>query len=206
MKKLLLSSFGCQTLDLVEELLPRPATMLKAIFIPTAADPYEDKSFVDVDLRKLEEMGFKVTVVDLKEHQGDDLDRKLTQADLVLVAGGNTFYLLDQMRKSGFDILIKKHIERGLIYVGSSAGSAVCCPTIEAAKRFDDPAAAPDLTDFSGLNLYDKILIPHVQKEKYAERIRQTKAEMEEKGFEVVTLTDSEAIVVNGDESRVVKI
>lgn len=204
MKKLFLASFASVSLDLITELLPKPAAALKAAFIPTAGDPYSDKGFVDVDRQKLVEMGFSVIDIDLKEVDESALETQLADIDLVLIAGGNTFYLLDKVRKSGFDKVLPKMLERGLIYVGSSAGSILCCPTIEGAKRFDDPADAPDLTDYSGLNLFDKVIIPHAHKEKYAERIKQTTAEMNEQGLEVITLTDDQAVIVTDEGSKVV--
>lgn len=204
MKKLFLASFASVTLDLVAELLPKPASELKAAFIPTAGDPYGDKGFVYVDREKLVEMGFNVIDIDLKDIDEPTLEAKLTGIDLVLVAGGNTFYLLDKVKKSGFDKVIKKMLDKGLIYVGSSAGSILCCPTIEGARRFDDPNDAPDLTDYSGLNLFDKVIIPHAHKEKYAERIKQTTTEMNERGLEVITLTDDQAVIVTDEGSKIV--
>lgn len=206
MKKLFLASFASVTLDFIRELLPKPAFELKAAFIPTAGDPYSDKGFVEVDREKLVKMGFDVIDVDLKKIDETALEAKLADIDLVLVAGGNTFYLLDKVRKSGFDRVIQKMLDRGLIYVGSSAGSILCCPTIEGAKRFDNPSDASDLTDYRGLNLFDKIIIPHAHKEKYAERIKQTTTEMDDQGFEVVTLTDNQAIILNGEESKIVEL
>ena len=206
MKKLFLSSFASVTLDLVTELLPKPPSELKAAFIPTAGDPYSDKGFVYVDREKLVEMGFNVTDIDLKKTDESALEAKLAGVDLVLVAGGNTYYLLDKVRKSGFDKVIKKMLDRGLVYVGSSAGSILCCPTIEGAKRFDDPNDAPGLTDYSGLNLFGKVIIPHAHKEKYAKRIKQTTAEMNEQGLEVITLTDDQAMIVTDDGSKLVEL
>jgi len=206
MKKLFLASFASVSLDLITKLLPKPATELKAAFIPTAGDPYSDKGFVYVDREKLVEMGFDVTDIDLKETDEATLETKLADVDLVLVAGGNTFYLLDKVRKSGFDKILPKMLERGLIYVGSSAGSILCCPTIEGAKRFDNPADASDLTDYRGLNLFNKVIIPHAHKEKYAERIKQTTTEMNEQGLEVITLTDDQAVIVTDEGSNVVDL
>ncbi len=206
MKKLFLASFASVSLDLIQPLLPKPATELKAVFIPTAGDPYDDKSFVYVDKDKLVEMGFEVVDIDLKKTQGSDLENALNDVDVILVAGGNTFYLLDQAKKSGFDVLVKKLVEKGVVYIGSSAGSILCCPTIEGAKRFDSPTDAPDLKDYTGLNLFNKILIPHAHKEKYAERIQQTTEEMKTKGLEIITLTDNQAIIVNDDDFSVVSL
>lgn len=199
MKKLLLTSSASATLDMVKSLLPKPASELKAAFIPTASNlcSESDMGFVYADRAKLVAMGFDVIDIDLKEIGRQTLEEKLANIDLVLVDGGNTFYLLDQARKSGFDEIIKKRIEQGLIYVGSSAGSILCCPTIEGAKRFDDPRVAPDLDDYAGLNLFSKIIIPHAQREKYADRIMQTTTEMNKQGLEVVALADDQAIIVN---------
>lgn len=206
MKKLFLASFASVSLDLVEELLPKPASELKAAFVPTAGDLYEGKEFVHVDRKKLEAMGFSVRDIDLKGKQLVDLDEELKDIDLVLVAGGNTFYLLDQIKKSGFDQLLPSLLDNGVVYVGSSAGSIVCCPTIEGAIKFDDPKDAPDLVNYEGLNLYKEVIIPHVQKEKYRERIKETTQEMTQKGFEVTTLTDNEAVLINDDEVKRVTI
>lgn len=206
MKKLFLASFASVSLDLVEELLPKPASELKAAFVPTAGDLYEGKEFVYVDRKKLESMGFSVRDIDLKGKQLIDLEQEFKDIDLVLVAGGNTFYLLDHIRKSGFDQLLPRLLNDGVIYVGSSAGSIVCCPTIEGAKKFDDSNDAPDLGNYEGLNLCNEVIIPHAQKEKYAERIRETIQEMTQKGFEVETLTDNEAVLINEDEAKVVSI
>ena len=206
MKKLFLASFASVTLDLVRELLPKPASQLKAAFIPTAGDPYSDKGFVYVDRDKLVQMGFNVIDIDLAEIDEPTLETKLTDIDLVLVAGGNTFYLLDKVRKSGFDKVIQRMLDRGIIYVGSSAGSILCCPTVEGAKRFDDPSDAPDLTNYNGLNLFEKVIIPHAHKEKYAERIKQTTLEMNEQGLEVIPLTDTQAIIVSDQGTKIVDL
>ena len=206
MKKIFLASFASVTLDLIKDLLPKDKPQLKAAFIPTAGDPYDDKGFVYVDRDKLVELGFDVIDIDLKEASEESLEQQLAGIDLVLVAGGNTFYLLEKVKKSGFDKVIKKLVDNGVIYVGSSAGSILCCPTIEGAKRFDDPNDAPELTDYAGLNFYDKVIIPHAHKERYAERIVQTTEEMTQKGLEVVTLTDDQAILITDEGSRVVEL
>lgn len=199
MKKIFLASFASVSLDLIRDMLPKLPNQLKAAFIPTAGDLYEDKGFVYVDRDALTGMGMSVIDVDLKITMGKELENVLSNVDVILVAGGNTFYLLDQVKKSGFDVIVKKLIDKGVIYIGSSAGSILCCPTIEGAKRFDSPTDAPDLTDYSGLDLVDFIVIPHAHKEKYKERIQQTTEEMQAKGYSVKTLTDDQAISIDGD-------
>lgn len=206
MKKLFLASFAHVTIDLARDLFPKPWDQLRIAFIPTAADPYEDKGFVDIDREALVSRGCTVVDVDLKEIQGEQLEKALSDVDAIFVAGGNTFYLLEWVCRSGFDSLIKKLIDMGVVYIGSSAGSAICCPTIEIANRFDNPAIAPSLHNFDGLNLIDFLLIPHVQKEKYKQRVDEATKEWTEKGFSVLHLTDNQAIIVNGDSLKVLEV
>ncbi len=206
MKKLLLSSFAAHTIQLVERLLPKPASELRAAYIPTAGDLYENKDFISLDRAALEALGMEVLDIDLKSVCGAELAAVLDTVDVVLVAGGNTFYLLDWVRRSGFDTCIKKRIAEGLVYIGSSAGSILCCPTIAGALRFDPPEAAPQLVEYSGLGCVDFVIIPHAQKEKYAQRIAETTAELEEKGRQVMCLRDDQAVIVEGDSWEVVTV
>lgn len=206
MKKLFLASFASVSLDLIRDMLPKPADQLKAAFIPTAGNIYENKDFVYADRDALIKMGMSVIEVDLKTTTGAELEKALSNIDVLLVAGGNTFYLLDQVKKSGFDVLVKQLVEKGVIYIGSSAGSILCCPTIVGATRFDDPKDAPDLSDYTGLSLVDFILIPHAHKGKYKTRIQQTTEEMVNLGYKVITLTDNQAISVERDSYKILEL
>jgi dipeptidase E len=85
----------------------------------------------------------------------------LDQTDVVFVAGGNTFFLLQEMRKGGFAELIHDYIHKGMIYIGSSAGSVVAGPTVRLVNGLDDPTDAPELQDFAGLGLIDIAILPH---------------------------------------------
>jgi dipeptidase E len=67
------------------------------------------------------------------------------------VGGGNTFKLLRDFRKSGFDkLLLKFHKAGGHIY-GGSAGAIILGKTIATAKHADKNEV--ELTNLKGLNL-----------------------------------------------------
>jgi dipeptidase E len=202
MKKLFLTSHAVYTLPLLNQLTTKDPKNSTVAFIATAADPYKNKEFVDVDRQAMQNLGYTIKEIDLKECQHERLEDALSNVDIIFVAGGNTYYLLDWAKKSGFYSLVKKLVERGIIYIGSSAGSVVCCPTIDIARRFDPPEAAPDLTDYKGFDLVDFLLLPHVQKEKYRDRIKQTVLEWEDKGYLVKQLTDAQVIIVEGETVR----
>lgn len=205
MKKLFLASFAVFTLPHLRRLLSRPPEELSVAFIPTAADPYSDQAFVEKDRQAFRDMGFSLTNIDLKNYTEDTLRTTLVPFDVICVAGGNTYYLLDKVRKSGFDTVAQEMIDRGVVYVGSSAGSVLAGPTIDIARRFDPPEIVPELTDYSGLNLVDFLILPHFGKEKYLDRMQQALEEWQNKGYAVQTLSDNQVVIVDGDTTTVVE-
>ncbi len=170
----------------------------KAIFIPTAGDPYDNKDFVEADKIALEKYGFDVVEMDVKNKNEEEIRKTIDGAGVVLVAGGDTFYLMEKLKESGADKVIKEFIEKNGAYIGSSAGSIVCCPTIEGAEEFDDPSLAPKLDNFDGMGVFKDVIIPHAHKEKYFERIKKATGKLELKEYKVYPLTDDDVLFFDG--------
>ena len=118
---ILASSFNTVVGELQEKsLLPKTASVA---FIPTAGDPYPERPWIDADRKALVELGYNVTDIDLKGVTAESLEKELSSHDIIFVAGGNTTYLVQQSYISGFDDVIRGFLERGKLYIGSSAGS-----------------------------------------------------------------------------------
>jgi dipeptidase E len=75
--------------------------------------------------------------------------KALAQADAVFVGGGNTFRLVDALQRSGLLAAIRKAVQGGMPYVGSSAGTNVAAPTIRTTN--DMPIVQPRRFDAIGL-------------------------------------------------------
>lgn len=175
----------------------------KAIFIPIAGDPYDIKDFVEADRIALEKYGLDIVEMDIKNKNEEEIRKAIVGAGIVLVAGGDTFYLMEKLKESRADKIIKEFVERGGIYIGSSAGSIICCPTIEGAEDFDDPNLAPKLENFDGLGIFKDVIIPHTHKEKYFERVKKTTARLESKGYKVYPLTDDDVLFFDGNSCAI---
>ena len=199
--KVYLASYAMMTMGKISKNEGGELAGKRAVFIPTAGDPYENKDFVEADKIALQKYGLEVTDLDLKNKTKEEIDESLALADILLVAGGDTFYLMEKLKKSGADRAIKKFISRGGIYIGSSAGSIICCPTIEGAEKFDNPNLAPNLENFNGMGVFDEVVIPHTQKEKYFERIKETTEKLTSRGFKVHHLTDDDVLFFDGINS-----
>lgn len=81
--------------------------------------------------------------------------------DYIYVAGGNTFFLLQEMNKSGSGDLIKTQINAGKLFTGESAGAILLAPDIEYSKDMDNLLAALQLEIFEALNIIDFYPVPH---------------------------------------------
>jgi len=187
------------TIDKLIKLLPKTPQELKVAFIPTAADPYENKWFIKADRDEFIKKGFQVRDVDINGKTEQELFKELKDVDIIFVGGGNTFYLLQKAKESSFDRVVKELIEKSVIYVGASAGATLAGPDIEPIKVLDDPSKAPGLKSFRGLSLVDFIVMPHFDRKKKLV-YEQIVNEYDKRGYKAIPITDNQAIIVNGSK------
>lgn len=205
MKKLFLSSFLAYVIDDLIQFLNIPSNKVKVAFISTAADPYEDKWFVEKDRLSLVENGFNVTDIDIKNKKEEELYGVLSDFDTVFVSGGNAFYLLEKSLECGFDKVILKLLNKGIVYAGSSAGSTLLGPSLEPVKTLDDPKLGPNLRNFNGLNIVDFVILPHYGEPKYEDRYKSIINEYADSKYKVIPLSNNQAIKVVGDKYEIIK-
>ena len=81
----------------------------------------------------------------------------IEKADFLMIGGGNTFHLLAELQRFSLIEPIKKKVLENTPYVGWSAGSNVCSPTI--CTTNDMPIICPE--NFNALNLIPFQINPH---------------------------------------------
>ena len=204
---LYLTSTASNVFPHIAQNLTRSPKETRLTFIPTAAEVEEGSlSWLHEDRDRLTALGFRVTDFTFTGKTSKEVQGMLENSDMLLVAGGNTFFLLQQMQKSGFDTLIAKYVEKGLLYAGSSAGSIVAGPDISLARDADDPSAAPDLKSTKGLGLTDVIVLPHWGSENFREAYKKTTKNMYEPGRKLVLLDDSQYLKVEKGVYQIVSV
>jgi len=165
----------------------------------TASKSVPNIDYLERHRRFFHEQGYDIREVDLDGKNPEQLREELKGFEAVHVEGGNSFYLLKSIRESGFDIVIKELIPKGMIYIGASAGSYVTCPTIEMALwKHQDKYNHHGITDLTAMNLVPFLVTAHYKpeyKELLAEKIGKTHVP-------VRILSDSQAILyADGKES-----
>lgn len=201
--KLFLTSAGLgreTTKDFIK-VIEKDPKHTRVCFIPTAAGPEINKDFLEKDQKRLRELGCKITEIDLVQENKNSLYNKLKNFDVILVGGGNTFYLLKYVRKSGFDKIIISLLRQGKIYFGISAGSIIAGPNIEIANwKSNWDKNIVHLKNLSGINLVPFAVSPHfVEKDR---KLLEKKSK--EIDYPIVVLNDKQAIIVCGSKVKII--
>jgi dipeptidase E len=179
-------------------------TNSKLLFIPTAAEPYgDDIAWLDLDREALKSAGFALDEFTVTGQDGKSIKKRLEGAGGVFLTGGNTYYLLMQIRKSGFDRVIRKYVEKGLIYLGSSAGSLVAGPTIETSLDVNRNAK---LKDYSGLLLTHVSVRPHWGSDHFRDRYVEEMARLYNVRTNMVMLWDNQFLHVKDNWCQIITV
>lgn len=196
MKQIILSSHGFEKNIALKQqlfdLLPKPADQLSVVIVTTASAEWKEKNKHAILARKsLEEMGFmKVIFLDIEFEDPN----KLKEFDVIYISGGNPFYLLDKLRKTSADDIIKGCAEKAVL-VGISGGGVVLGPDISIVDYFDAKLNTFGIRDLTGLHLTDIIMYPH-----YQEAVEEKIKRFESKNHcRVTRLTDQQGLLLVGD-------
>jgi len=115
---------------------------------------------VDREVTELASLGFLVTEIDLRD--GLAATKRLPEADVIWVRGGNVFVLRRTLADSGADAIVVDLLERdAIVYAGYSAGVCVLAPDLHGLERVDDVTAVHDPI-YDGLGVLDRPVVPHV--------------------------------------------
>ncbi|MBP6886193.1 MAG: Type 1 glutamine amidotransferase-like domain-containing protein [Candidatus Pacebacteria bacterium] len=150
-----------------------------------------------------EKKGHRAIIVDLKEDPVE-VRKKLENADIIEVTGGDGNWLVDWAKKAKLDVYLKDILNQGVIYYGTSAGSCLVTPDFGLGwwdKRWK--------LDHMGLGIVNFCVAPHQlaphQKEKTIEEVKtkiieQKKNYQAEFSWKIYLLQDGQAIKVDGDK------
>jgi len=128
-------------------------TSQKILFIPYAGITVSYDDYYSKVNQRFAEIDHPVTSI----HNYDDPLKAVIEADVIVIGGGNTWQLLHLLQKNKLISTIREKVLSGTPYIGWSAGSNLCCPTIRTTN--DMPVVQPE--NFSSFNLIPFQINPH---------------------------------------------
>ncbi len=201
MRKLFLTSSSDLLYDHLQGFLEKPVDEVKIAWITTAKKGSPNKEYVEKHRKKMNQLGWKFTEIDIEGKTEEELRELLEDKDIIYMHGGNTFYLLRAIKAGIFEKVLAEKLDQGALYVGTSAGTYVACPTIEMAEwkrdrryfRFEDQ-------DLIAMGLVSFLVMVHFEP-KHEEDIR---VGMSKTDLDVYVLSDEQGLYVEDGEVRLV--
>jgi dipeptidase E len=147
-KRLLLLSnsalHGSGYLDYAEEAIREfLGKTRRLLFVPYAI--LDRGAYAAQARERLERMGYGLDSI----HEAPDAGKAVLEAEALFIGGGNTFRLLRALQQRSLLEPIRRRVEAGMPYMGSSAGTVVTCPTIRTTN--DMPIVEPESLQALGL-------------------------------------------------------
>lgn len=200
MDNILLTSYFKEVASLLPTFLNTELAGKKVCFIPTASIPEPVNFYVNDGREALEAYGLEVMELEILTASSEEIVQKITEADVIYVTGGNTFFLLDAFRKRGVDALIIQQIHSGKPYIGESAGSIILSADIAYATIMDSPEAAPDLNkDYEALAITEFSIVPHATNMPFKDMVKET-VQTYSNAYQLTIISNHQAIMKIGDE------
>lgn len=204
MKTIFLTSYIAGTIEKLVELLQKEQRGVKNIlFIPTAGNVEEYTGYLDDGKNALQQYGFELDMLDIAHTDLQQCQASFSNAPIICISGGNTFYLLQELKRKKLDRILTKKITQGCFYIGESAGAIILAADIEYNKIMDDSSLAPDLENYTGLNLIDFYPLPHYIEEPFVESVQQIYTKYKD-NLKLVPINNHQAIIVNDNTYTIV--
>ncbi|WP_303929638.1 Type 1 glutamine amidotransferase-like domain-containing protein [Veillonella parvula] len=193
--EILLMSYLAGTESITKKYLSKMVSN-KIIFIPTAGNVEPYTGYIDEGIEMLRLLGYEVEIIDITKFDEGYLKDKILKAECICISGGNTFYLLQEIKKKNLIKVLVKRIKEGAFYIGESAGAIIMSENIEYNHIMDDKSIASELDDYAGLNVFDHYVLPHIGEYPFEETAQKTLDTYQDK-ISLVPINNNEAILVN---------
>jgi dipeptidase E len=145
--------------------------------------------------KKVNKTGAIVKAVELDEYKDSSVLKEFKNIDIVWFAGGMPGYLLYWIRRTELDKELPKLLNKGVIYVGSSAGSMIASRTQYLSEVYIGESEI-GASIFPGLGFVDFEIYPHYEDA----LLPKIKKVWKKKWGKLCLLKNSEAITIVGNK------
>lgn len=192
--EILLMSYLAGTKNITKKYLSKMISN-KIVFIPTAGNVEPYTGYIDEGVEMLKSLGYELEIIDISKYDEDYLKNKLSKTECICISGGNTFYLLQELKKKNLIGLLYERIKEGLFYIGESAGAIIMSENIEYNQIMDDKSIAAELDDYMGVNVFNHYVVPHLGEYPFEETAQKTLDTYQDK-IPLVPINNNEVILV----------
>lgn len=179
--KLLLTSRGLNSEEMINSFRTFVGDKKEVTIITTASEIYKEKNRNAIALKnKLDALGFTVQFLDI-ENESPQL---LKKAEIIIIGGGNPYYLLHHLKRTQADAVLREQIEKKVPVLGISAGGLIFMKDLAIIDLLTPEMNTIQLEDTNGMGLIEEVIIPHYDRFVKAGIINEEEIDAFEKGTE----------------------
>lgn len=171
-----------------------PKDQMRIGYINTAVkgEGEKIKLFMKNIKNTIRENGYIFEELDIEGKSKEEIEEFFKDKNVIHIDGGNTFYLLKAIKETGFGEILKELLSESKVYIGTSAGAYVMCPSIEVSNWNPDSKDKFGVTDFTALNCVPFVLKVHY-KDEQEEKVREN---MKTLKYPIRILRDGQGILI----------
>ncbi len=163
-----------------DSIFPKEINNRVLAYMPSAGIKATPQKYIDEWKMMARDFNAKFNLID---NTSSNDKEKILQSNILVISGGNTFTLLDNLRKSGLDKTIKEFVDKSEFSIaGFSAGAIILTPTIAICNLPGFDVNNVGLEDLTGLGVVNFEVFPHYDITSYQslfdERQRRTNYEI----------------------------
>lgn len=203
MKKMFLTSSFKDNFHYLEAFAKEELRGKTVTFIDTASLVEEMTHYVDSAIDAFNQLGMLIERLDISRQNRESIEKTIKKNQYIYVSGGNTFYLLQELKNKAVDTILLSEIYKGKIYIGESAGSVIMSPNIAYIALADNSDKAPNLSDYTGLNQLTGYPVPHLNSSFLGKEMNEIIKCYQDK-LELIPITDEQVILFENDTITII--
>lgn len=157
---IVLCSNGLSSKAAMDMMKDHTAGLNSAIIVVTADNEYKEKNYhIPRCKDELAQLGLTADVIDIDVESSE----KLLNYDVVEFIGGNPFYLVDSIKKTRSENILRTILKEKIL-IGWSAAAIAFGPSLLLVNEYTPEMNIVGMKDLSGLRLTNTEILPHYSK------------------------------------------
>ena len=199
---LILCSNGLSSEKIMTALQQKFKELRTSALVITADNEYKENNYhVNRCIEELKSLNLSVDIFDIDSQN----PKLLLKYDVVEFIGGNPFYLLNSIRIHKVENVLKQ-LSKEKFLIGWSASAFVFSPSIELVNKYSPELNFLNLKDLNGLSLTSLEVLPHYSKfiDRFDNFEEICSTYEKDKNIKVIRLNDGDAILIDGNNVKIV--
>ncbi len=200
---IVLCSNGLSSKAIMDKMKEYTAGLSTAVIVVTADNEYKEKNYhIPRCKKELAQLGLTVNIIDIDVESAEHL----LNYDVIEFIGGNPFYLIDSIRKTQAEGILRT-ASKEKILIGWSAAAFVFGPSLSLVNEYTPEMNTVGIKDLSGLQLTNAEVLPHYSRfinrfEHFEERC----AVYEKENYtNVIRLNDGDGLFIEGKNQLLIR-